>query len=272
MSSFPRHFSRGLLPRFKDLRAFTCFKIASNLPLYPTARLSSKLWGALMIFNITMHHAARWGRPSLVCVIARFRNGLYGGNKIALQTRTLANRNKRRSTKSTNNSNASRGINANIVDLGKQHKWKDLLQVYEKEKLKFNNVNYSTIMSQLARIRSLDTQDATLLELVGDLPQKLKHFDARCMATTANSLAKMRIPKHKRYLTVNFFAELDMVSDILFEKQDCRYIALAVHASAKAKTPAPNLFANLDRNADWFLLNGNPQYISNSVWLVQPLE
>ena len=134
------------------------------------------------------------------------------------------------------------------MELGRQKKWEDLLQVYQKEKKQFNAVNYSTIMSQLARIRQLDNRNASLLELLNDLPQQLKHFKARNIGTTANALAKMRIPKQKRYLTVEFFAALDNVCDRLFEEQDCQSIALSAHASAKAKVPAPKLFECLDRN------------------------
>ena len=68
----------------------------------------------------------------------------------------------------------SREINARIMALGKQHKWEDLLRVYREERTRFNDVNYATIMSQLAPIRHLDTRDATLLELLSDLPQQLK--------------------------------------------------------------------------------------------------
>ena len=121
-------------------------------------------------------------------------------------------------------------------------------------------------MNQLARIRQIDTQDASFLELVGDLPRQVKHFKARSIGITANALAKMRIPQHKQHHIATFFAELDTVSDKLFEEHDCRSIALSVHAAAKAKAQAPDLFANLDRSADWFLQNGNPQDIANSVW------
>ena len=165
-----------------------------------------------------------------------------------------------------NSNNVSREINARIMALGKQHKWEDLLRVYREERTRFNDVNYATIMSQLAPIRHLDTRDATLLELLSDLPQQLKHFRARSIGNTANALAKMRVPKPERHLILEFFAQLDKVSDRLFQEQDCQNIALSAYASAKSNAPTPNLFANLNHHAEWLLREGNPQSIANSVW------
>ena len=160
-----------------------------------------------------MHLAGRCGQTSCLCLASRFRNCIYGENGVAAQSRfrarTFANQHKQHRSKKSNNNTSPRELNGKIMELGRQKKWEDLLQVYQKEKKQFNAVNYSTIMSQLARIRQLDNRNASLLELLNDLPQQLKHFKARNIGTTANALAKMRIPKQKRYLTVEFFAALD---------------------------------------------------------------
>ena len=142
---------------------------------------------------------------------------------VATSTRLLATqqRQQRRHLKRL----APKEINFNLVNLGKQKKWEDLLQVYQDEKTRFDDVNYSTLMSQLARIRHVDTKNATFLELVGDLPQQLKRFNARAIGSTANALAKLRVPKHKRHLTLEFFAELDRLNEILFEERN--YLTIA---------------------------------------------
>ena len=48
-------------------------------------------------------------------------------------------------------------------------------------------------------------------------------------------------------------------------------IALSTHASAKAKVPAPKLFACLDRNADWLLQPETHKILPIRCGLAQPV-
>jgi hypothetical protein len=43
-------------------------------------------------------------------------------------------------------------INTEIVALGRDGKWKDVLSLYEDQKEHFYTVNHATVMSQLGRI------------------------------------------------------------------------------------------------------------------------
>ena len=70
---------------------------------------------------------------------------------------------------------------------------------------------------------------------------------------------------------MEFFAGVDEVCDRLFEEQNCKMIALSTHASAKAKVPAPKLFACLDRNADWLLQAETHKILPIRCGLAQPV-
>ena len=166
-----------------------------------------------------------------------------------MQARTFANQQKRRSTKSNKNS-ASREINANIVDLGKKHKWKDLLQVHKKDKIKFNHVNYSTIMSQLARIRNLDTRDT--IDCVLSKIARILHYLSMPLRSLTLQHPNSR---NAHWLLLNG------------KQQD---IANSVWAFATLGVKAPKLFEGLDHESDRLVRDGTPQAISNSLCLCNP--
>ena len=50
-------------------------------------------------------------------------------------------------------------INKNILKLGKHQRWKEILDLYEEESISYDTINYSTTISQLARIRETDKHE-----------------------------------------------------------------------------------------------------------------
>ena len=62
-----------------------------------------------------------------------------------------SNRRERQSTRGGKNTSTAADLNSKIISLGNKEKWRKILGVFEKEKVSFRNVNYSTVMVQLSK-------------------------------------------------------------------------------------------------------------------------
>ena len=103
--------------------------------------------------------------------------------------------------------NPSIAINKKLVELGKKRRWKDLLEVFEEEQARFNNVNYATLMNQLGRIRTFDKADprfvACLQALAAKIEQRgLPWVQTRQASNIVHAIGKMKLrnPGTKRIL------------------------------------------------------------------------
>ena len=162
-------------------------------------------------------------------------------------------------------------INKAIVQLGCDHKWKEMLSMYEKQKGSFSNINYATTMSQLGRIRSI-RKDAPLLKaFLDDLSKK---FDVHGFAWIGNqgianivhAIGKMHLSSNDSAMRIVRRLEDDDNVTSLFENGTPQNISNSVWACAKLGIKSPNLFGELETNATWLVENGNPQNIANCVW------
>lgn len=149
------------------------------------------------------------------------------------------------------------------MELGRAHQWRDLLNVYQKEKSAFNDVNYSTILVQLGRIPSTNTNDPTLLRLLQDIAQQdLTTFAVRSLANLAYAQARLGLQDNMH--TQQFFLGLDGAR--LFRDGNTQEIANTLWACAKLDIYAPDLLDRLDQHSSHLLQHGNPQEIANTVW------
>eukprot|EP00978_Attheya_sp_CCMP212_P018695 scaffold51681_cov36-Attheya_sp.AAC.1 len=113
-----------------------------------------------------------------------------------------------------------------------------MLLIHEKEKEGFNNVNYATMMSQLGRIRFVDRRDPLFRAFLDDLGNQvevrgLRWLGAQEVANIMHAMAKMNLRNHR-------------TSRILFSQ--------------------------VEKHADWFVKEGNPQAIANTVWACATLR
>ena len=75
-------------------------------------------------------------------------------------------------------------INKEIVALGRDGKWKEILLLYQEQKQHFNPVNYATVMSQLGRIRRMRNDDPIFDVFLADLSSKLHGNGIRWLGDT----------------------------------------------------------------------------------------
>jgi hypothetical protein len=183
-------------------------------------------------------------------------------------------RNKIRARLANNAKSLAISINTQIIALGKEDRWIDILNLYQKEKQNFNAVNYSTVMSQLARIRQMPKDDPLFESFLDDLSAKLYECginwlgDVRHLLTTVHAFMKMGLQPN-RNSSVNqimtFVAEAE-TAEWLVKNGTPQSIANCVWACGKLGIEAPKLFELLDERAEWLMNNGIPQSIANSVW------
>jgi hypothetical protein len=160
--------------------------------------------------------------------------------------------------------------NKKIVAIGQQRKWKELLNLYQNESNKFNNVNYATTMSQLQRIRSLDRMDPLFLKFVDDLAAKIEErglewIGIRQISNIAHAIGKMRLRTTSAQRIVEFTSRTENAK-IMVEEGSPQNVANTAWACATLGFQSPKLFSEIERRASWLVKEGTPQAVANTAW------
>ena len=167
----------------------------------------------------------------------------------------------------------SRSINKQLIALGRDEKWKDMLMLFKEQRQHFDAINYSTLMSKLGRIRQVQKDDPLLRALVYDLSEKL-HTDGiawmgnpRTLATIVHAIAKMGLGSNLSAMKIMRLVDHGETAEWLVDTGDPHSIANCVWACGKLKIQSPNLFQMLDERAQWFVDHGTPQALANCVYV-----
>ena len=167
-------------------------------------------------------------------------------------------------------------INKNIVALGRDGKWKDILSLYEDQKEHFCPVNYATVMSQLGRIRHMRKDDPLLKKFLADLSTKLHENgikkwlpETRHVANIVHAIGKFRLPPNCNSSAMEIMRlvqEQETVEWIFEDGTTPQVIANCLWAYATLGIEAPNLFRVLDERAEWLFQHGNQHDVAISAW------
>ena len=165
-------------------------------------------------------------------------------------------------------------INNDIISLGREKKWKDILRLYHREAQYFDNVNTATLMTQLGRIQEVRTDDPMLKTFLADLHTKLIRHGitwlkgTREIANVVHAIAKMnrRQDGSPSGIQILRLIEHGQNARLMFVYGNEREIAMCVWAFASLGIQAPNFFRLLDERAEWMIRGGTPQNIANCAW------
>lgn len=180
--------------------------------------------------------------------------------------------------KKRNEWNPAFARNKKIIELGRQSKWKDILQLYEKEQSDcFNNVNYATTMSQLGRIRTVNTRDPLFHSFLDDFACQLESrghewLGTRQLANTLHAISKMNlknIPGARKFVTLS---TNEQTSRFLARNGEPQEVANSAWAFAKYQLQSRTFFAELDNQADRLVSCGLPQEVANAAWACATLD
>jgi hypothetical protein len=82
-----------------------------------------------------------------------------------------------------------------IVKYGNDRDWMAILTLFHEEGHSFNEINFSTAIAQLAKIRSLNSHDTLFLQFLKAMETNLlgPDEDPRCYANVAHALAKLNL-------------------------------------------------------------------------------
>ena len=152
-----------------------------------------------------------------------------------------------------------RSMNKKIFQLGNGGLWREILKLYQEQKQDFRAANHATVMSELASIRPMRTNDPLFETFLADTNAKIQLFgikwlgDAPTLSTIVHAIAKMRLdPKRNGTARqIMSFAGDKKTLLWLFENGDSLSISNCVWAFAKLGIKSPDLFQMLDRRADW---------------------
>lgn len=165
-------------------------------------------------------------------------------------------------------------INNQILALGKDGQWREILKMYQDQKENFNVSNYSTVMSHLAHNQQVRRNDRLVEAFMADLNTRLQEHGipwlggVRHLSTIVHAVAKLGIHPQRNSNAkgiMTFMAE-DETAEWLFQNKEPRGVANCVWACAKLGVQAPKLFQLLDQHADWLFRNGTAKDVANSLW------
>ena len=166
----------------------------------------------------------------------------------------------------------SRSINNQIVALGRDGKWKDILILYQEQKQHFNSVNHATVMSQMSHIRHVRKDDPLMKAFLDELSARIHTRDmawigsARVLATILHATAKIGLKSNSSATKMMRLFDHCETAEWLFDNGSPRQVASCVWACGKLEIESPNLFRLLDERAEWLVDNGTPQAVAICAW------
>ena len=166
----------------------------------------------------------------------------------------------------------AKSINKQILKLGRDGKWKDILVLYKEEKQHFNAVNHATVMSQLGRIRQMRNDDALFEAFLDDLSAKLYSSgiawiaEVRALASIVHAIAKMGLKPNASAMKIVRLVDDCETAQWFIDNGNPQDIANCVWACGKLGIEASDMFRLLDHRAEWLVENGNPQDLANCLW------
>jgi hypothetical protein len=132
-----------------------------------------------------------------------------------------------------------------IVTYGMKGNWMAILILFQKEGKNFDNINFATAISQLAKIRSLEKQDTLFLQFLEAMEANLQDpdEDPKCYANVAHGLAKLNLRDND--ITGRVFYRLAdaNVAKRFVDKGNAQHIANTAWACATLGHSCPELFA-----------------------------
>jgi len=160
--------------------------------------------------------------------------------------------------------------NDKLVKLGRKKNWNELLAVAEKELFLFDTINFATVLSQLARIRSFDKMDKRFLSLLKVLVERVEsrgmvRIYPRHASNILHSLAKMKLTTPMATKMFDWISSPDTAVKFA-EEGNPHDLANAAWACAKLNYSAPTLFSAIDRKSNRLFSEGMPQSVSNIAW------
>ena len=158
--------------------------------------------------------------------------------------------------------NPAVAINKEIISLGKDRKWREMLSLYQEKSKQYNNVNYATTMSQLGRIRSLNKRDPSFLGFVKNLAnlieeKGLKWIGIRQLANIVHCIGKISLQSHDVNRIMSFVLQED-TAKLIVSKGKPQAVANICWSLAKQQIPLEDSAIFLRETE------------KRSAWLVQP--
>ena len=170
------------------------------------------------------------------------------------------------------NFNPAIQLNKEIIELGKQGKWNEILALYQKEGSRFNNVNYATTMTQLARIRAVNRRDKVFLQFVDDLANNIeaKGLDwigVRAIGNILHAVGKMAL-RSKSTAKIMDFANQKETAKAIVAMGNPQEVANICWGMAKTGDSGKYIiyFQTVEKQAAWLAKEGTPQAIANTAW------
>jgi hypothetical protein len=177
-----------------------------------------------------------------------------------------------KTSKSTKSSCIER--NNQIVVYGDKGDWQAILLLFREQGKDFNDINFATAISRLARIRSLPTGDPLFREFVKGLAARGPEpaTDPRSFANVVHALAKLNIRNNESVDRVFQKLSDPTAASQFVKKAATQGIANTAWACAKLDYSCPTLFAALEGQWDRFVADAKPQATATTAWACAELR
>jgi hypothetical protein len=168
---------------------------------------------------------------------------------------------------------AAKVRNKQIITLGRDRDWKGILALYHEESMDFSNVNLSTTMSQLGRIRPVDKRDPSFVKFVDELAniieeRGLEWIGIRSVANIAHVVGKIQLKTNSAQQIIEFAARKENAQAIVLRGQQPQAVANICWAMAKLRRSDifPSFMGILEDRSQWLVKEGNLQDVANTAW------
>jgi hypothetical protein len=161
-------------------------------------------------------------------------------------------------------------LNKRLLDYAYQGDWKGILTLFEKEGHDFDEINFATAISRLAKIQHFELEDPIFPVFLQAMEVKIREPAAapQCYATVAHALAKLKYRQHNE-ASVRIFRRLDdpAMAVAFVEKANFQDIGNTTWACAKLGYASPAFFAAVDYiKSQQLVADGTTQIIANTAW------
>lgn len=165
-------------------------------------------------------------------------------------------------------------INQAIVAYGDRSDWEGILKQYAVNRPYFNDINYATAMSRLAKLKPR-LEDTRLQQMIIDITEDLSTVDGihrmgiQGVSNCLHALAKLR--QREALQTILKVVDTMDTAEYIVESSKPQAIANILWSSAKFGIPVPNICNFVCRDADRLANKGNARDLANIVWSLAKL-
>jgi hypothetical protein len=237
--------------------------------------MACALLGSAQVLDFNSNGIGNLGLRSsglLPCCLVRHVTPLHASHKSHLSK--SASRDKKPGERPRRLWNKSHDVTRNkqILALGKNKKWREMLSLYQESSSQYNNINYATTMSQLGKIRSVNKRDPSFIRFMDDLANSIDNkglnwIGCRPVANIVHAIGKMSLKSKSAKKIMDFVSQKDNAKAIALNGTPQEVANICWSIGKQGPLNNYSLFlVEAEKRSSWLIKEGTPQAAANTAW------